>query len=320
MSNSGLETVYLKKQGKSSLSQLIHSIYKFKFAYILVLPGLLLLLVFTYFPMYGILLAFKSYNVSKGIFGSPFVGLDHFITIMGNSDFWYAFSNTIIISLGRIIFCFPVPIIFAILFNEMREGIFRKSLQVVYTFPHFLSWVVMSGIVVNMLSTQDGVVNNILAAMGHERVMFLANPHLFKPMIYILSNLKETGWNCIIYMAAIAGINPELYEAAMTDGANRWHRIRHITWPGIQSMVIICLILAMGSMMNAGFDQIFNLQNDVIQHASDIIDTYIYRVTFKLNSDFGFSTAVGLFKAIINIGLMLAANKVAKRVSGTSVI
>ena len=193
----------------------------------------------------------------------------------------------------------------------MSDGRFKKVLQTVFTLPHFFSWIIISGIVMNLLN-YNGAVNNLLAAIGIEKIGFLGTPDLFRPLLYASSIWKEAGWGTIIYLAAISSIDPTLYEAAVVDGANRFHRIRFITWPGIQSTVIILLILSVGGVMNAGFDQIFNLYNPTVYDKGDIIDTYIYRVTFQSIADFGFSTAVGLFKSVINLTLLLSANRFAR--------
>jgi len=261
--------------------------------------------------MYGIVLAFKEYHASKGILGSPFIGFKNFEYILKDFEFWQAFKNTLIISFGRIAFQFPVPIILALLINELKEGKYKKFLQTTYTFPHFLSWVIISGIVINILGS-DGAINNLLSVLGLEKMLFLAQKKLFRPLLYFTANWKGAGWSSIIYLASISSINPELYEAAKIDGANRFQRMYHITWPGIKSTVVILLILSVGGIMNAGFDQVFNLYNGAVLSVSDIIDTYIYRITFQTGSDFGFSTAVGLFKSVINFLLLVSCDRIVK--------
>ena len=261
--------------------------------------------------MYGLLLAFKDFNARKGILGSEFVGLKHYVELFGNQDFFQAFRNTLIISLERILFEFPFPIIIALLLNELRAGRYKKTLQTVFTFPYFLSWVVVGSIVLNMLGS-DGVVNNLIALAGGEKQQFLASKSFFLPLIYISSIWKTAGWTSIIYLASINGVSPELYEAAMIDGANRFQRMMHVTLPCIRSTIVILLLLAIGNTMNAGFDQIFNMYNPTVQSISDILETYIYRITFQTSGDFGFSTAVGLFKSVINFGLLYMFDRIAK--------
>uniref|UniRef100_UPI000584C1CA ABC transporter permease n=1 Tax=Caldicellulosiruptor sp. F32 TaxID=1214564 RepID=UPI000584C1CA len=225
--------------------------------------------IFCYIPMYGVTLAFKEYDYAKGILHSPWVGLRNFEFILMEPEFWQAFRNTIIISFGKLITGFPAPIILAILLNELREGRYKKSLQTIYTFPHFLSWVIVAGIIKNLFSS-DGAINNALVALGFQKYSFLADARLFRPLLYISEIWKESGWSSIIYLAAISGIDPELYEAAYIDGANRWQRIRYITWPGIKPTAVLLFVLAVGNCMNAGFDQIFNLYNPLVYETGDI--------------------------------------------------
>ncbi|ABP68106.1 binding-protein-dependent transport systems inner membrane component [Caldicellulosiruptor saccharolyticus DSM 8903] len=292
---------------------LIREIAYYKYIYLLLLPGLIFYIIFSYIPMYGVTLAFKEYDYAKGILHSPWVGLRNFEFILMEPEFWQAFRNTIIISFGKLITGFPAPIILAILINELREGRYKKSLQTIYTFPHFLSWVIVAGIIKNLFSS-DGAINNALVALGFQKYSFLADARLFRPLLYISEIWKESGWSSIIYLAAISGIDPELYEAAYIDGANRWQRIRYITWPGIKPTAVLLFVLAVGNCMNAGFDQIFNLYNPLVYETGDIIDTYVYRITFLTNPDFGISTAVGLFKSVINFVLLISADRFLKAI------
>lgn len=297
--------------GKSLLKRMI----EYKYFYILVAPLLAYYIVFEYVPLYGLMLAFKEFNFSKGIWGSEWVGLANFREIFYLNDFWIAFRNTVIIAFGRLLFEFPVPIVVAILLNEVRTARLKKFYQVVYTFPHFLSWVIISGILINFLGT-FGVLNQLLDIFGFQKVNLLVDPSSFRALIFSSSLWRDMGWGTIIYLAAIAGINPSLYEAASIDGANRLQRMRHITWPGLKSTVAILFILNVGAMMSSGgggFDQIFNLYNPAVYEKADILDTYIYRRTFSVGESFGTSTAVGLFKSIINFVLLYTANKAAKR-------
>ena len=304
------------RQKTKSLRQRIVS---YRYIYLLLLPGLAYFIIFAYVPMYGIQLAFKEYSVAKGIFGSPWVGLDKFKLLLEYPEFARAFRNTIVIALLKILFGFPIPIFLALLLNELRRKRLRSILQTVYTFPHFLSWVVVAGIAFNLLR-DDGAINNLIATLGGGRLPFLQEPHIFRGLIIFSDIWKEAGWGSIMYLAAIAGIDPGLYESAMMDGATRWQRILHITWPGIAGMAAILLILAIGNVMNAGFDQIFNLYNPPVFSTADIIDTYIYRQSFFYASDFGYTTAVGLFKGVINCVLLLGANSLVRRFGPGSII
>ena len=197
----------------------------------------------------------------------------------------------------------------------MRAPRLKRIYQTVYTFPHFLSWVVVGTMVTNIFAS-NGSINAVVSALGGERVNFLSSRALFRPLLYLTANWKEMGWSAIIYMATIAGIDPTLYEAATVDGANRFQQMLHVTLPGLQQTIVVLFILAVGKMMNAGFDQIFNLQNSAVKSVSEIIDTYIYTITFQSMPNYGFSTAVGMFKAVINFALLLTCNQVAKKVSG----
>lgn len=294
-------------------------LYKHRYLYLLLLPTLLYYALFQYLPMYGVLLAFKEYHIRDGILGSPWVGFDNFGLLMRQSEFWQAFRNTILISLGRIAFEFPAAILLALLINEVAGRRIKKFYQTLFTFPHFISWVIISGILFNFLGS-DGVLNQIMAAFHLDKVPFLTDPGLFKPIVFLSNIWKEVGWSAIIYLAAIAGINPELYEAAHMDGANRFQQLLAVTWPSIRGTAAILLILAVGNSMSGNFEQIFNLYNPGVYSTGDIIDTYVYRSAFADGSGFGMSTAVGLFKAVINFALLYTANFVVKRLGGEGLV
>jgi putative aldouronate transport system permease protein len=282
-------------------------LWRDRFIYLLLLPGVVFFIIFNYIPMYGITLAFKKYMVGDGILGSPWIGFTNFRKLFALPDFWRAFFNTITISLQRLIFEFPVPVILALLLNEVRNIFSKRFMQTVFTFPNFLSWIVVAGLTFNIL-TDNGFLNVILVTLGREKQSLLTTPSFFRPLLYFTSNWKSAGWVAIIYLAGITSINHELYEAAVIDGASRFRQTLHVTWPGIRSTVAIMLILAVGNTMNAGFDQIFNLYNSVVYSVADIMETYIYRRAFSTGSDFGAATAVTLFRAVINFSLLLMAN------------
>lgn len=294
-----------KKKKKCKFSE----IWKSRYLYLLLLPSFVWLLVFCYGPMYGIFMAFVDYKAKYGVFGSEFVGWANFKRIFSTPDAVRSIKNTFEISIARLIITFPVPIILAIMFNEMPGRKVKKVFQTVFTFPHFLSWVILSNILINFLAS-TGAVNAIIQNLGFERINFLGNPNFFRPLLYITDIWKEAGWSAIIYMAAIAGIDMALYDAAKVDGANRLQQIWHITLPGIKTTIVVLFILAVGGLMNAGFDQIFNLRNDVVKSAGQIIDSYVYDITFLSKPDYSFSTAIGLFKSVINFVMLLVANKV----------
>ena len=296
---------------KPRKSTLISNLRRYKYFYILMIPALTLYLIFNYAPMAGISLAFFDYQFNKKIWEMPFVGFKHFDNLFGNPEFWKVLKNTLVISFGRLIIEFPMPIVVAVLLNEIRKSSLKRFFQTVYTFPHFLSWVLVVGILNGML-LNDGVINQALATMGQEKISFFTESNYFLGMIFFTNIWKEVGWGAIIYLATLAGIDPELYSAAAVDGANRWHRLRYITWPGIKSTAVIMLILNCGGILNAGFDQILNMYNPAVYNVADIIDTYIYRQAFHQGVNFSYNTAVGLFKSVISFTLVLSVNKIAK--------
>lgn len=288
---------------------------EYKYLYLLLLPLILFYVVFSYIPMYGITLAFKTFDYSKGIFGSPWNNFQNFKDVLSDINFLHAFRNTIFISFGRLLIEFPVPIILALMLNEISKSRFKRVYQTVFTFPHFLSWVVLSGIVISLFNDQ-GVVNQILSVFGKEKNQVLSQNGSFISLLFISNIWKEAGWSTILYLAAIAGINPELYEAAIVDGANRWQQLKAITWPTVKTTALILLILAVGHVMNGGFDQIFNLYNPGVYEYADIIDTFVYRSAFTDSSGFGFSTTVGLMKSIVNFAMLYGTNAIVKAMGG----
>jgi putative aldouronate transport system permease protein len=286
--------------------------------YVLLLPGILYYVIFAYVPMAGLQLAFKQFNARLGIWGSHWIGLRNYSFVVRDPAFWRAMTNTVIISIQRLIFQFPVPIILALLINELSARRYKRVLQTIYTFPHFLSWVIIAGIMFNMLEA-NGLINNILQATGHQSISFLTSTKLIRPLLYITENWKSAGWTAIIYLAAISGIDMEQYESAIIDGATRFQRMIYITVPGMSVTIIIMFILTVGNIMNAGFDQVFNMGNTIVRDRIDILDWYIYRVTFQTRggADFGFSTAISLMKAVINFAFLLIANQLAKVITKT---
>jgi len=299
-------------------------IWYYKWVYLLMLfPGLALVILFRYFPMYGIQLAFKTYKIS-GIASSPWVGFKHFERMFQESQFWISVTNTIIISFLKILIGFPFPIILAILLNEVRQKAYKRTLQTVYTFPHFLSWVIVSGLVLNLLG-DSGAAKKIATFFSPELKdtwNILYNSSIFRFLLVFSDIWKEGGWGSILYLAAIAGIDPSLYEAAIIDGCNRFQRIIHVTLPGIIGIIIVMFLLSVGNIMNANFDQVFNLYSPPVFKVGDILDTYIYRLSFQSTTvmDFGFSTAVGLFKSVINFALLTIANYTARAMGSEGIM
>lgn len=294
-------------------------IWKSRGIYLLLLPGILWYILFAYVPMSGLILAFKTYKANEGIWGSPWAGLKYFERLIQDPRFLSSIVTTIKINLGRLVITFPFAIILAVLFNELRLGKFKKGLQTVFTFPHFLSWVVVAGIVTNVLA-YDGMVNNVLGVFGMGPIKILGNEKAFVPLVYITEIWKSCGWSAIIYMAAIAGIDQEQYEAASIDGASRWQKIKCITIPCILPTITVMFILATGNVMTAGFNQIFNLSNDAVKNVAETLDMYIYNISFKATPEFGYSTALSLFRSVVNLVLLVFANTVSKKLGGNGLM
>lgn len=300
--------------GESKAKKLLNAIWRHRFYYIMLLPLITWYIVLCYVPMYGLQLAIKDYKFNLGITGSPFNNFAHFKALWIDAEFWSAFKNTLLISLGKLLFHFPLPIVLAIVTNELSSRKLSRVFQSIFTFPHLISWVVLAGIVTNLFSS-SGAVNQILTAVGLGTISPLTSTEYFRPMLYITHIWKEIGWDSIIYMAALTGINPELNEAAVIDGANRFQRIWHISLPGIKNIICILLILHIGNTMGIGssFDQIFNLYSAPVYSVADTIDTFIYRKTFAVGCNFGYTTAVGMLKSVINVVLIILANSAVKK-------
>ena len=303
---------------QAKLRRLGHDIWEARYLYLMLIPGIVYFAVFHYAPMSGVILAFKKYNARLGIWGSQWVGMDNFVRIFKTPAAMEAIRNTFEINLARLVFQFPAPIILALLINEMRGTKLKRVYQTIYTFPHFLSWVIVSTILSNFLAN-GGMINTIISNLGGTRVNFLASVPLFRPLLYLTHNWKEMGWNAIIYMAAIAAIDPTLYEAATVDGATRLQQAWHVTLPCIRATIITLFILQVGRIMNSGFEQIFYLQNAAVKGVSEILDTYVYNITFKAVPNYGFSTAVGLFKSVINLFMLVAADRIVKWINGNGI-
>ena len=308
-----------KNKNEAKKGSIIKEIRKNKYLYLLMLPAILYLILIDYRAMYGITLAFKDYNAKLGIMGSPWVGFKHFTEMFNDSYFRYVLFNTISISFGKILFTFPFGVIIALLFNELKGKYLKKTLQTIYTFPHFLSWVIVSGVILNFLD-YTGPLNYVINLFGGERQVFMGNKGLIVPILYITEIWKESGWNSIIYLAAITGINAELYEAADLDGASRLQKIWHVTLPCIRGTILVMLTMRVGQVLNAGFDQIFNMSNTVVQQTIDILDTYIYRITFQQAADFSYSTAVGVFKSFVGFLMVISVNKITRKLEGTGIL
>ncbi|MDY3368041.1 ABC transporter permease [Zhenhengia yiwuensis] len=282
--------------------------------YIFVIPAVIYFIIFCYGPMYGIQLAFKDYNPVSGIMGSEWIGFDNFVRFFKSYQFKQLLENTLILSLYQLIAGFPIPIILAILLNQLRGSKFKKLVQTVTYAPHFISIVVLVGMLNIFLSPRGGVINQIVQFFGQEPILFLGKEEYFRH-IYVFSGVwQNMGWNAIIYLAALSGVSSELHEAAIMDGASKIKRILHVDFPAILPTVMIILVMNFGSIMGLGFEKAYLMQNSQNISSSEIIATYVYKMGL-LNAQYGFSTAVGLFNAVINCTLLIIVNKVSKKIS-----
>jgi putative aldouronate transport system permease protein len=286
--------------------------------YLLLVPGLLFLAIFKYTPMYGLIISFKDFNIFKGISESPWVGLKHFKRLFVNEQFLSVLSNTLVISVMKIVFLFPAPIILAILLNEVRKMAFKRIVQSVIYLPHFISWVIVGGLFINMFSVNGGIINAAIVNLGGHPIPFFMHTGYFRPLLVLSEGWREVGWGTIIYLAAIAGVDPQQYEAARIDGANKLQQMLHVTLPGLIPTITLMFILKMGQLLEAGTEQILVMYNPVVYSVSDTIGTYVYRVGIG-TSDYSFSTAVGFFESVTAFLLVILGNFLCKKFLGRSV-
>ena len=286
-------------------------IKKSGFLIAMILPAIAFYVIFCYIPMYGILMAFQEYYPKLGIFGSPFIGFENFKIIFDDPYFWTVLLNTVKIGTIKIVLAFLGAVTTALLLNELRMRKVKKTVQIIVTFPHLLSWVIIAGFV-SSLFTISGSINDLIYIMGGERIRFMADGKFFLGLIFGADIWKEAGWGSIVYLATMAGIPQDQYEAADIDGATRLQKIWHVTLPGIKATAILLLIMSVGGVLSAGFDQIFNLYNPMVYEQADILDTYIYRTTFQAMLNPGLGTAVGLFKSVVSFMLVIATDRIAK--------
>jgi len=285
--------------------------------YLIMLLPMLVIIIFSYGPMFGVQIAFKEFRARDGIWGSPWIGFIHFQNFFRSYQFRRVITNTLGISLYGLIAGFPIPIILAILVNESARTRFKKAVQLITFAPHFISTVVMTGMILMFISVYGGPINNFIAAMGGERIDFIARPGMFKSLYVWTGIWQGMGYSSVIYIAALSAIDPSLYEAATIDGASKFQKIRYIDIPGIAPTIIILLILNCGSIMSVGYEKILLMQNPLNMAASDVISTYVYRMGLE-NAQYSFSAAVGLFNSLVNASLLVAVNQVARKVSETS--
>ncbi|MDF2649502.1 MAG: binding-protein-dependent transport system inner rane component [Paenibacillus sp.] len=284
---------------------------------LIALPGLVAILLFKYVPLAGNMIAFKNYNLFQGVWQSDWVGLDHFRRMFAFEDFGKIFWNSVRLGLYSILFGFPAPLILALLLNEMRLAWFKRSVQTLLYLPHFLSWVIVGGIFFNLLDVK-GFVNKLLGGWGVAAIDFIGNPDTFIGTIIAIGIWKEVGWGMIIYLAALAGVNPNLYEAAMVDGASRLKQMLHISLPSIMPAIVVLLLLRIGNLLDANIEQMLIFLNPLVRDVGEVFDTYIYRVGL-LGSQFSYTTAIGIFKSVIGLVLIMGVNTLSKRTTGESI-
>ena len=285
--------------------------------YLMALPGLLFFVIFSYIPIGFLVVAFQDYKAGAGILGSQFVGFQQFYSLFNDYMFPKVLWNTIVLNLLKVFLCFPMPVILALCFNEMRPNRLRGAVQSIVYLPHFLSWIIIYGIMNSMFNTSSGLFNQLIMLFGGDPVPFLSKPQMYRSMMVITEIWKEAGWNSVIYIAALSGINPELYEASVIDGASRWKQIWHISLTGIRDTMIILFILSVGSLLSNSFEQVFITKNSAVKDVAEIIPTYVYDkglVNFKIS----YASAVGLFQSIIGFVLVLFSNQMAKKWGGNT--
>lgn len=288
------------------------ALWKHKALYLMAVPGILYFILFKYAPMGGLVIAFQDYLPFLGIGGSPWVGFDHFVRFFSEDTFYVLLRNTLMISLGMLIFSFPVPVILALLLNEVRTKWFQRSIQSVVYLPHFLSWVIVVSIFYVLLTTDGGSVNNLLVSWGFDPVPFLTDPDWLRPMYIFQEIWKGAGWGTIVYLAAMTAVDVQLYEASELDGAGRMRQAWHITLPAIRPTIIVMFILAIGDFLELGFEHMFLVMNSLNRDVADIFDTYVYTAGIE-NGQLSYAAAVGLFKGLVGLILVVFANRLAKR-------
>lgn len=303
--------VFKGEQKTMTFDKFKQRIFSDRYLYLMMIPGLAIVFVFSYMPMYGLLIAFKDFKIRDGIWGSRWVGFDHFIRLFTHPDAKQAIINTLIISFNSLLWLFPVPIILSLLLNELRQPKFKKTVQSILYLPHFISWVVINGLLFGFFSMTSGLVNKLIVSWGMTAVNFLSDKNTFRQLLYMTGIWKGAGWGTIIYMAAISGVDQSLYEAAEIDGAGRFKRMLHITLPSIRFTIITLLILNVGGVMSSNLDQILNLISPNVYSVGQTIDVFIYEKGIN-TGNYSFPTAVGLFQQVINFILLLTTNKIAQ--------
>ena len=293
-------------------TSLARRMWRYRTLYLMALPGIVYFLVFKYLPMGGLIISFQEYRPFLGILGSPWVGFEHFVRLFTEDTFFMLLRNTLVLSLLLMLISFPVPIVLALLLNELRSKIFQRSVQTIIYIPHFMSWVIVVSIFYVMLTTDSGAINNLIVALGGEPIGFLTDPDWLRPMYVFQHVWRTAGWGTIVYLAALTAVDMSLYEAAEIDGANRWKQTWHITLPAIRATIIVLFILSIGDFLELGFEHMFLLLNSMNREVGEIFDTFVYTAGIQ-NGQLSFATAVGLFKGLVGLILVVGANSLAKR-------
>lgn len=310
--NTNVVKVENPRAGKEN--RILKAVKKHRYLYLLLVPVIVYYIIFVYLPMYGVTIAFKDFYYTKGIWGSPWNGFKNFEILFGGSSFYKVLRNTMLISTYKFIAGFPGPIILALLLNELRSLLFKKTIQTISYLPHFLSWVVLGGIFIEFLSPSRGIINHLLQMVGIEPVFFLGDPRYFRSALVVTSVWKGIGWSSIIYLASLSSIDPELYSAAAIDGAKRFRQIIHISLPALQPVIIITLILSCDFLIGDDFDQVFNLMNTAVSEVGETLSIYTYKKGL-LEMNYSFATAVGLFRNVVAFLLVLLSNTIARKFS-----
>ncbi len=305
----GVPAAALKREKRK---RLLNQMLSQKFLYVMILPGLIYFLVFKYVPMWGLIIAFQDYQPFLGILGSEWVGFKHFIRLFTEPTFFILLKNTLILFAMNVVIFFPIPILLALLLNEVRLALFKKFVQTMIYIPHFMSWVIVVSLSFVLLTVDGGLINELIAFFGGEKINFLLSQEWFRPMYILQVIWREAGWSTIIYLAAITAVDPQLYEAAKMDGAGRLRQMWHITLPAIKSVIVVLLILKIGDTLELGFEHVYLLLNATNREVAEIFDTYVYTAGLK-QGQFSYSTAVGLFKAAVGLILVMLANRLAKK-------
>jgi len=293
-------------------SPLLRSIKKNRLIYVMIAPGMLYFFCFKYLPMFGLIIAFKDYQPFLGVWGSPWAGFKHFEYFFSHPDFWMLFRNTFILAFYNLVFFFPLPIIVALMLNELRSNLYKRFIQSMIYVPHFVSWVVVVGMAYIFLTTEGGIVNELLVSLGFQKINFLLSKEWFRPLIVSEIIWKEVGWGTIIFLAALAGVDQQLYEAARVDGAGRFRQLWHVTLPAIRSTIVILLILRLGQFLDTGFEQIYLMLNPMNREVGEVFDTYVYTNGIQ-QGKFSYTTAVGLFKSVVGMALVIGTNYLVKK-------